>query len=223
MPFVVAVSGYKNSGKSTLCRTLLKHLRAQKIPVGYIKHTCERIMDELHGDTGHAQGEGFETLLWGADGVRFEGPASEQTQYEELAARFFPDARLVLLEGAKSVSVPKIWVCGQGEESAPDTVGGIFAVYDRSGAGNGVSVYGAGEEHALAARLAKMVSGENALSAEVTIGGRRLPMKDFVADFVRGGVLGMLASLKKTGLLNPLTAPVHVVLRPDEEGGETKQ
>ena len=28
------------------------------------------------------------------------------------------------------------------------------------------------------------------------VGGRELPMKDFIADFVRGAVLGMLSSLR---------------------------
>jgi molybdopterin-guanine dinucleotide biosynthesis protein B len=69
-------------------------------------------------------------------------------------------------------------------------------IYDREGNKDGSLVYCAGEEKEMAQRLASMVRGKAYRSSRVYFGDLPLPMKDFIADFVRGSILGMLAALK---------------------------
>ncbi len=192
---LIAVSGFKDTGKSTLCRALLGRLKARGFRVGYIKRTQEFVASEPNTDSGAACGLGVDALLWGEGSFRYESTSCdfESVSPAEVASRFFPDADVVILEGGKEMALPKIWVLEPDGEK-PDYPG-IFALYDRFGSGNGAERYGADEIDRLASDIAAKISRVRR-SVRAYIGDRELPMKDFVADFVGGGVKGMLRSLK---------------------------
>lgn len=192
---VIAVSGYKDTGKSTLCRALLAGLRERGFKVGYMKRTQEPAASSGDTDTGAALSLGVDALLWGEDAMRFESArlSPKDASPADVAADFFPGCDVVILEGGKDFPLPKIWVL-EPHGAVPDYPG-IFAVYDRHGEGNGAERYGAGEADRLISDLsAKLTSAVR--STRVYVGCRELPMKDFVADFIGGGIRGMLSSLK---------------------------
>ncbi len=192
---LVAVSGYKDSGKSTLCRALLAALGEAGCRTGYIKRTQECVASPAGTDSGDVTAAGVDALLWGDASLRFESVGSDAGDRDPraLAGRFFPDADIVILEGGKELRLPKIWVLQEGER-CPEYPG-IFALYDRYGPGNGGDCYGAEETGRLAAALRDLAQRESR-GAVVYIDDAPLPMKDFVADFVAGGLRGMLRSLK---------------------------
>lgn len=192
---VFAVAGYKKSGKSTLCRALLAALSRRSLSVGYVKRTQEEVVSPAGTDSGEAVRLGFDVLLWGEDGLRFERgrTGTGDPDPEAVAGAFFPEADVVILEGGKELVLPKIWVLREGEEP-PDNPG-IFALYDRFGAGDGGDRYGGDEVERLADRLASLCRGVG-FGARIYVDDRELPIKDFIADFVEGGVRGMLGSLK---------------------------
>ncbi|MDR1481470.1 MAG: molybdopterin-guanine dinucleotide biosynthesis protein MobB [Synergistaceae bacterium] len=192
---VIAVSGYKGSGKSTLCRTLISALTTRGFSVGYIKRTQESVASPPDTDSGAANQLGVPSLLWGEESLRFEtlcGHAGE-LDVRDLAGRYFPRADVVILEGGKYLRLPKIWVVKDGED-VPESVG-VFAVYDRHGPGDGGLVYGPGDIDRLVSDIADMTERYGS-PARVYIDGYELPMKDFVASFLAGGVRGMLETLK---------------------------
>lgn len=204
---IFAVSGFKNSGKTTLCRRLLAELAELGVRTGYIKRSSDDVLEDGGTDTASVEKMGVAAALWGKDGLRFEEAELEPFTPEYIVSQYFPDAEIVILEGGKYLSLPKIWV-ENGEPRHAD-VRGVFMVYDRKGAGDGEMRFGEGDEALIAERLAATVRGKYYRSSKVYIGDRPLPMKDFIADFVRGAVLGMLASLK--GGKDP-KAPVRIYL-----------
>lgn len=192
---IVAVSGDKNSGKTTLCRRILEELVRVGIRTGYIKRTSEAVLSPQDTDMGDTLRAGFETAIWGSDGVRVESAdTSLVSSTASIEAKDFPDAEIVIMEGGKDLPIPKVWVCSEGE-NAPD-LPGIFLIYDRYHTGDGKKFFGIGDERQLAFSIAALARGEAYRSARVYIGSRELSMKNFIADFVRGGILGMLSSLK---------------------------
>ena len=54
------------------------------------------------------------------------------------------------------------------------------------------------EEDKIVSKLYDLAISSSHGSTRVYIGNKLLPMKRFVADFVGGGIVGMLGSLKKT-------------------------
>ena len=192
MTKIFAVSGFKNSGKTTLCMKLLEELKKLGIRTGYIKRTSEEEETGRDTDTGKAAALGIQTALWSPSSVSVEKKGSCFTA-DEIAALYFQDAEIVLVEGGKYLDLPRIWV-ENGEKH--DDIRGIFMTYDRNAAGGGPLAWSGGDEPEMANRLAATVRGKFYRSSSVVIGARPLPMKDFIADFVKGAVLGMLASLK---------------------------
>ena len=132
---IVAVSGNKDSGKTTLCRKLLRELDEMGIRTGYIKRTSDEVLSEKSTDTGSVTDMGIGAVLWGKDGLRYELPASEETAPHFIASRYFPDAEIIILEGGKNLPLPKIWVKKEGE--AVPEYPGIIMIYDKEGNNDG--------------------------------------------------------------------------------------
>lgn len=188
----VAVSGAKKTGKSTLCRALMERVRAAGLAVGYIKRTSEEIESCGANDTGRARAMGVPTLLWGPNGVVYEDASDAGADPRALAEAFFPSADVVVLEGGKEIAMPKIWALAEGEETSPHR--GAFAFYSMHGAREGV--HGPDDVDALAQMVIEMAS-RDVCGATLAVDGCIVPMKDFVSDFIEGGVRGMAQSLKR--------------------------
>lgn len=193
---IVAVSGYKDSGKSTLCRALLARLQGAGLRVGYIKRTLEFVASPAGTDSGDVAAMGMDALLWGETSLCLERVSAGIGAMDpnRLAGIFFPEADVVILEGGKDLALPKIWV-GRPNDGDISAYPGVFAVYDRDAEGDGADLYGAEDIPRLAARVEEIVR-RSLLEASVYIDDERLPVKDFISDFIAGAVRGMLGSLK---------------------------
>lgn len=200
MPQIIAVSGYKSSGKTTLCVRLIDELAKLGVCTGYIKRTeALPVYGGEAVDTGAARARKVDSVLWAGDGLVLESSLSPDVAADVIVSRYFPHAELVIIEGGKDLNLPKIWVCSEKDEEKIEYPG-IFIRYDYRVAGDAgdCTIFGAGGEAGIARLLASLVRGGARRGVSVYIGDRLLPIKDFVADFVRGGVLGMLTSLKGT-------------------------
>ena len=62
---IFAVSGFKNSGKTTLCRKLLSELARLGVRTGYIKRTSDEVLDDDDTDTSAVERMGVASALWG--------------------------------------------------------------------------------------------------------------------------------------------------------------
>ncbi len=108
---VIAISGYHNSGKTTLIEKVVKELRKRGLRVGYIKHDPKGhgITDREGSDTDRLRGladkrcliSPAETTIWEST------PADLRKFIEER----FGDCDVVLMEGFKNIEgIPKVAV-----------------------------------------------------------------------------------------------------------------
>ena len=115
---VIAVSGVKNSGKTTLIEGVLPHLSAAGLRTAVVKHDGHCFQPEPPDtDTGRLLAAG----AWGAaifDGEKYKVVRREVVDEAALIAQF-PEADLVLLEGFKGSGWPKIEVVRGAVSSAP--------------------------------------------------------------------------------------------------------
>ena len=114
-PFVFAVSGYKNSGKTTLIAKLIPELKSRGYKVAVIKH----------------DGHDFESDVPGTDSYRFQKAGAYGTAVyspkrfmitkewdgadEKMLMEAFGEADIILIEGLKKSSYPK-YVCNYPQE-----------------------------------------------------------------------------------------------------------
>ena len=196
MRTVLAVSGFKDSGKTTLCLKLASCLRQMNIRVGFVKHTHENIVERTETDTGRFLSEGFPSLLWGPDGLRSE-TKEEVPGPERVATRLLQEVDLVLLEGGKNLTLPRIWVGSP--ETCPEGIQGVLAWYVREGSrGEGPSFL-PGEEENLARFIAgRLGVGREEDSFNLEVDGKEVFLKPFLAVYLKESIQGMLRALKNT-------------------------
>ena len=115
---VVAVSGVKNSGKTTLITAMLPHLAAAGLRVAVIKHDGHSFLPDSPGtDTGrHLDAGACGTAIF--DGEKFKVVRRCQVDERDLIP-LFPDADLILLEGFKASAWPKLELVRGGNSDAP--------------------------------------------------------------------------------------------------------
>ncbi|MBR0165011.1 MAG: molybdopterin-guanine dinucleotide biosynthesis protein B [Lachnospiraceae bacterium] len=107
---VIAVCGVKNSGKTTLIEAIVRHLTAEGVRVAVIKHDGHDFTCDVPGTDSAA----FSAA--GAYGVAVfsekrifvhkTGGGEDETYLQSL----FPEADLILIEGCKDSTYPKIEV-----------------------------------------------------------------------------------------------------------------
>ncbi|MEG1642256.1 MAG: molybdopterin-guanine dinucleotide biosynthesis protein MobB [Synergistaceae bacterium] len=196
MTRVIAVSGYKNSGKTTLCKKLIAGLVEAGVSVGYVKRTSDELYEEgvVKPDSLAVTNMGIDSVLWAKDGLRFDMIVPDEGVMESVIAKCMPDKELIILEGGKKLNIPKIWVCSAAEERIDFP--GVFLYYDRFEEGGKKKVFSEGDEKEIVDKLVELVRGENYRSTNVYIGNEELPVKNFIAEFIKGAVVGMLSSLK---------------------------
>ena len=115
--FILAVSGVKNSGKTTLITKLLPELKKRGLQVAVIKHDGHDFEADVPGTDSwkYAQAGADGTCVFSAKKymvVKY-APASS---VEELVG-VFPEADVILLEGFKYSEYPKIEVIRKGNSS----------------------------------------------------------------------------------------------------------
>ena len=115
---IIAVSGVKNSGKTTLLERLIPALAARGLRCAVLKHDGHRFAPDREGtDTERllrAGAIGAAVL----DGEKFQAVKYAAVTETELAA-LYPEADLIFLEGFKHSAYPKIEVWRRANSPAP--------------------------------------------------------------------------------------------------------
>lgn len=132
---VIAISGVKNSGKTTLIERLLPELEAHGLAVAVVKHDGHTLeMEDANTDTGRFIAAGaYGTAIF--DGASCKVVKRVKAEAHDLI-QMFPEADLILIEGLKHSDWPKIEVL-RAENSAepvcaPETL--LALVTDRKDA-----------------------------------------------------------------------------------------
>ena len=117
-PVVIAVSGVKNSGKTTFIEAVLPLLAERGLNVAVIKHDGHCFDPDPPGtDTGRFLAAGaVGTAIF--DGEKFK-LVKKQPVTEDLLIAQFPEADLILLEGFKYTTWPKLEVVRAGNSDRP--------------------------------------------------------------------------------------------------------
>jgi len=112
MPPVLALIGKPNCGKTTLIEKLIPALADKGVRVGTIKHHHGAIqMDTPGKDTWrHKQAGAHLVLLSSPVGIGLIQDTVADTPVEDLVSRYFQEVDLVIAEGYKWSTLPKIEV-----------------------------------------------------------------------------------------------------------------
>jgi len=136
---VLAVCGWKNSGKTTLIESLLPELIGHGLVVAVIKHDAHGIEVDRPGKDSDRffragadvvlQGPGEEMIRRRVETTGAQNVGGESRRLKNALSRLANDADLVLVEGHKNTPLPKIWLhCpDRPDEPVPPGVDGVLA------------------------------------------------------------------------------------------------
>ena len=152
---IFAVSGVKDSGKTTLISRLIPHFKRKGLSVSVIKHDVHDFIPDVPGtDTYRLRSAGAQGAAV-FSGSRAMVIKDDVTVSEKELIREFPDADIIILEGFKYSEYPKVEVVRREVSSGPvcDPVFLLAVATDLSpeefsGKYSGIPVYGLEEREA---------------------------------------------------------------------------
>ena len=114
---IVAISGIKNSGKTTLICRLLEIFKEKGLRVAVLKHDGHDFEPDVPGTDTYRQLQAgaYGTVVFSKGKYMLVKQQPQITEKELL--EFFPEADLILLEGFKYSNYPKIEIVRKGNSS----------------------------------------------------------------------------------------------------------
>jgi molybdopterin-guanine dinucleotide biosynthesis protein B len=112
MPPIVSVVGRSETGKTTLIQKLIKELKSKGYRIATIKHTPqEAAFDQPNKDSWrHIQAGSEATIISAPDRMAMIKPVTQALTVDQIARYLGEDYDLILAEGFKESSIPKIEV-----------------------------------------------------------------------------------------------------------------
>jgi len=109
-PNLLCVVGAQNSGKTTFIETVMPRLKERGLRVGVLKHTHHEVEFDTKGKDSwrYAQAGAEQVALMTPSGVAFFDYRPVKVSPEEVIASHFAGVDLVLIEGCKWSSLPKV-------------------------------------------------------------------------------------------------------------------
>lgn len=114
-PFVFAVSGYKNTGKTTVITRLVPELTRRGYRVAVIKHDGHDFTPDVPGTDSyrHREAGAYGTAVYSDD--RFMVTKTWSHTDVDFLIPMFPEADIILIEGLKNSDYPK-YICNYPQE-----------------------------------------------------------------------------------------------------------
>jgi len=112
MPPIIAIVGESKSGKTTLIERLISELKSRGYRVATIKHSIHRLnFDKPSKDSWrHIQAGSTATTIVSPDQIVLIKTVTEEPNLNEIARLFGEDYDIILTEGFKQSSAPKLEV-----------------------------------------------------------------------------------------------------------------
>jgi molybdopterin-guanine dinucleotide biosynthesis protein B len=190
MPKFLALSGYHNSGKTTVGTYIVAKLSEKGYKVGVIKSTKET--------TEETDKPGSDTFKYRKSGARqvvlfqryrmtlfIEDMPRDKDKVFSLFERLFFDYDLVILEGFKEWrDVPKIWLKRNNEEELPEGIENIQMVAE------------AKDKERILSFVEDYLGAQNNGDIKIFVNDEDIPLKPHLKLICQNIMLGILASLK---------------------------
>jgi molybdopterin-guanine dinucleotide biosynthesis protein B len=220
-PKIVALVGKPDSGKTTLLEKLLPELNRRGYRVGTVKHHAHEFeMDKEGKDTWRHKQAGARTVaLSSPTGLGVIRDVDHDHAIEELLDRYYYDVDLVIAEGYKSTSLPKIEIfrTAAHESPLPDRDQTWVAMISDTPLDIELPCLDLDNISAIVDLLIeRFIDKPGNLQATMLADGRPVPLNPFVESFIRKAIQGMTSSLKGCEDAREIT----VTIRPDRTDGD---
>jgi molybdopterin-guanine dinucleotide biosynthesis protein B len=206
-------------GKTTFLEKLIPEIKGRGYSVGTLKHDAHDHFEIDHEgkDTWRHREAGAQTVAISSPS-RFALTKVTETELDidTIIAAYFSKEDLVLTEGYKGGNKAKIEICRKELQSEPlcSTADRLLAVVSDFSVSRDVPHFKLEDISGIADFIEdRFLRKTTAPGMVLRLDGKKLPMKSFVQEFVMGGILGMIATLR--GFENPSQIDISIRLKKD--------
>ncbi|MFP3869892.1 MAG: molybdopterin-guanine dinucleotide biosynthesis protein B [Syntrophobacteria bacterium] len=217
MPAILSIVGKSKVGKTSFLEALIAEMRWRGYRVGTIKHDVHDSFEIDHAgkDTWRHRQAGSQTVAISSPSrFAITKTLEEELDLDTIVATYFTDEDLVLTEGYKSGNKAKIEICRREVQPAPlcTQADRLVAVASDFSITAGVPCFDLGDVSGLADFIEERFLSHIARSNVVLrLDGRKLPVKSFVKEFLMGGIVGMVSTLR--GYEDPARIDISIRLK----------
>ena len=198
---IISVVGKSDIGKTTLIEKLLPELTRRGYRIATVKHDIHGFEVDREGKDSwrHKQAGAHTVVISSPQKVALIRDVEKDLTLEEIREKFIQDVDLILSEGYKKDTQPKIEVFRKGKykELLCTKEDNLIAIASDQTFDIGVSCFFLDDVKGLADFIEKKFLTQNERK-EVTlkVNGKTIPLNPFVKGFLSATVKGMLTSLK---------------------------
>jgi molybdopterin-guanine dinucleotide biosynthesis protein B len=200
MPPVVCVVGRSHSGKTTLVERLVPELKSRGYRIATVKHAQEAEMDRPGTDSWRHIEAGSEAMVLTTNERLFMiKPVEGVPSLEEITRILGEDYDLILAEGFKGESAPKIEV--QRNQTGPllPDLKGLFAVVTDDAVDTKARKFSWSDIKGLVDLIEEGFIAPNREHVSVYVNGQPIVLTSFPKEIMRNLMLAMASSLKGAG------------------------
>jgi molybdopterin-guanine dinucleotide biosynthesis adapter protein len=213
-PPVVALVGRPNCGKTTLLEQLIPELISLGYRIGTVKHHVHQFeMDRPGKDTWRHKRAGARVVaLSSPTGLGVIRDVEKDSSVEELVGRYFSDVDLVLAEGYKTSSLPKIEIYRRAAHPEPLAADNTWvAVVSDTRISETLPHFGLTDIKEIVSFLVDrfIMPAPPTGAVSLLVNGNPVPLNRFAAKFLQQTVSGMVASLKHCDDPKEITICIH--------------
>ncbi len=217
MPAVLSIVGKSKVGKTTFLEKLIPEIIRRGYSVGILKHDAHDHfeIDQEGKDTWRHREAGAQAVAISSPS-RFALTKMVETEMtiDTIVATYFSGEDLVLTEGYKSGNKAKIEICRKKLQSEPlcTKADRLIAVVSDFSVSVDVPRFELEDIPGVADFIEQRFLGKaTAPKVVLRLDGKKLPMKSFVQEFVMGGILGMISTLR--GYESPTQVDISIRLK----------
>ena len=199
---IVSIVGKSNSGKTTLIEKLIPELIQRGYKVATVKHDVHSFEVDKEGKDSwrHRQAGAYCTIISSPKQIAVIRTTDHDATLEEIRDRFVDDLDIIISEGYKNDSAPKVEVFRKEVHKEPLCTrdDNLLALVTNHPFDLGVPCLDLNDTESLADLLEKkfLAAAPAPQNIRLQVNGRPIPLTSFTESVITRTVRGMISSLK---------------------------
>jgi molybdopterin-guanine dinucleotide biosynthesis protein B len=198
---IISIVGKSDSGKTTLIEKLLPELTRRGYRVATVKHDIHGFEVDREGKDSwrHKKAGAHTVIISSSQKVALIRDVESDLRLDELRERFIQDVDLILSEGYKKDSQPKIEIFRKEKhkELLCSKEDNLVALVSNQSFDVGVPCFDLDDMKGLADFIENhFLKGEKKEGISLAVNGKAVPLSPFAGGFLKKAIQGMISSLK---------------------------
>ena len=198
---IISIVGKSNSGKTTLIEKLIPEFNRRGYRVGTVKHDVHGFEVDREGKDSwrHRKAGAYSTIISSPQQIALIRTMKDDTPLDEIRDRFIQDVDIIIAEGYKKGTAPKVEVFRKEVHKEPlcTAEDHLLALVSNQSFDLGVPCLDLDDGTGVVDIVERTLLTPRTLqNAHLKVNGKHVPLTPFIASFIEGSIRGMVSTLK---------------------------